>query len=182
MTASEQSKKRVNFEGTTVRSKACAWSSLRGKPSHQFVSTCLISFSPTHDTGKGWIRKIEAAKHTVNQKQALCIASLNTALHRILQQLHRNLHGHNRAFFDIRLDHLAKLAAGPVLFFAQQVARRKVLEAIVRNEFLALSPLAGTGSAKHEDDGDFVCRPEGRGARCCAEVVNGWHFRLSCEG
>jgi hypothetical protein len=115
-------------------------------------------------------------RHTINQKQPLAIPTLDAALHRILQQLHRHLHRHNRALLDVRLDHLAKLAAGPVLLFAQQVAGRQVLEAIVCHEFLALRTLARARTAEHEDDGDFVRGPEWRGARCGAELLNGRHL------
>jgi len=124
---------------------------------------------------------IEFTREAINQEQPLFILARNARLHSILQQLDGNLHGHNRALLDVRLDHLAELAAWAVLLLAQQVSSRKVLEAIVRDEFLALRTLARTRAAEDEDNSDLIRRPKRAGARRCAEVVDSRHLSLQCN-
>jgi len=161
MTASEHSKKMVNLEGQTERSKAWAWSSLRGKPimlDHGLESSCM-------------------GHHTINQEQfSVVLSALHAGLHCVLQQLNGNLHGHNSAFLDVRLDHLAELAALAVLLFAQQIASREMLEAIVTDELRTLRTLSGTGATKDEKDGHFVAGPAGRLARARGSLFNGRHL------
>src|SRR5690242_19673513 len=128
MTSSGASKKRVNLEGTTERSKAWAWSSLRGKPVVELVIAYLC---------------LSCLQHTVNEEQAL-VLGLHRRLHGILQQLDGNLHRHNRTLLDVRLDHLTKLAPRTILLLTKQVACAQLLKAIVRDKLHALRSLACT--------------------------------------
>jgi hypothetical protein len=61
-----------------------------------------------------WLR----GRRTVDEEQALVLV-LHGALHGVLQQLDGDLHRHNCTLLDVRLDHLAELAARTILLLAQ---------------------------------------------------------------
>jgi len=168
MTDSGQSKKRVNLEGTTVRSNAWAWSSLRGNPgivvSNKFQTVCFLISE--------WKRFEET--HTVNQEHGL-VLFFHGCFHRVLKQLNGHLHWHNCTLLDIGLDHLAELGAWSILLFAEKVTGGQVLEAIVGNELRALCPFACTRTAENEYYGYVVWRPKGGGAGGGPEIGYGGH-------
>ena len=120
---------------------------------------------------------IHRVKHTVDEEQALVLL-VHSRLHRVLQELDGDLHGHDGTLLDVRLDHLAELAAGTVLLLAQQVARAEMLEAIVRYQLHALGALACTRAAEDKEDGDVVRGPERAGARGGAEVLDSRHCEM----
>ena len=60
---------------------------------------------------------------TVDQKAPVTVLVGEVIVHGVLEQLHGDLHRHDRAFFDVVLDQAAELAALAVLLFPQQVAR-----------------------------------------------------------
>jgi len=98
---------------------------------------CLIEFTREayHKQlvfAPGYVIISKANEHTIYQKQFFVIlATLNAGLHCILQQLYCDFHWHNRALFDVRLDHLAELAARTVLLLTQKITGRQVLETVV---------------------------------------------------
>jgi hypothetical protein len=118
------------------------------------------------------------AGRTVNQKQPPLIPTFHTALHRVLQQLHRHLERHNRALLDVRLNHLAELAPGAILLLAQQISRGQVFEPVVRYQLCALRSLPRARAAQDKYHRHGIGTPEWRGARRGAEVGNRRHLDL----
>jgi hypothetical protein len=98
-------------------------------------------------------------RRTINQEHLPVVTVLHMSLHSVLQQLHCHFHGHDLAISDVRLDHLAKLAARAFLLLAQQVASRQVLEAIVADEIRALRALSRAGAAENEQHRYVVAGP-----------------------
>lgn len=98
---------------------------------------------------------VELAGKAVNQ-ELLLVLSRDSSLHGILEKLDGDLHGHNLALANVLLDHLAKLAAGPFLLLAKQIAGRQVLESVVAHQIRALGALTRAGTAQNKDDGDLI--------------------------
>ena len=58
---------------------------------------------------------------TVDEEAPIAVLVGQVVVHGVLEQLHGDFHGHDRAFFDVVLDQAAELAAFAVLLLPQQV-------------------------------------------------------------
>lgn len=100
---------------------------------------------------------VELTGEAIDKEAALLGATLLEGLgHGVLEELNGHLHGNNKAVLDVVADEVTELGTGALLLSTQQVAGRKMNEAMLGDESGALGSLAGTGTTEDEKNGDVV--------------------------
>lgn len=121
-----------------------------------------------------FVRLVKLSGETVDEEAALGSTSLGESFgHGVLEKLDGDFHGDNETVLDIVADQVAKLRTRTFLLGAQQVAGRQMSEVVFLDQVGALSSLAGTGPAEHENDGDVGGGECGRWFSWCWQLAGG---------